>query len=159
MKLAVISLCGLMAFVANSFAQESRARDLIGSWKSNRDLTVATIRVSPPMPPEKRARFEKLFGTMVITYTGSEMTAVFPAFEKYPERVTKEKYQIVAESEDRLLVRSKDARSGEEKTKAMNFVGKDRYWIDLDGFQNLTGKEYFDRVRSQEPNSEGSTKR
>jgi hypothetical protein len=123
----------------------------VGRWKSNRDLTVATIRLDHELPAEKRARFENLFGQMIAIFTPTEATFFMPAIEKYPEFTATDVYRVVAEVGDRLVIRYKNPRTKVEESTIMHFEGRDRYWVDLSSTKGvISGREYFDRISDRD---------
>lgn len=133
-------------------ALQSRAADnvsswLVGSWKSNRDLTVASVHLDHELPTDKRARFENLFGQMTATYTPTEATFFMPAIEKYPEWTSTESYRVVAVVGKRIVIRHKNPRTKVEESSIMYFESHDRYWVDLTSTKGVaSGREYFDRI-------------
>lgn len=153
-QLYIASLIALIALQVR--AGEKASAWLVGKWKSNRELTIATIRLDRPLPPEKQARFEKLFGTMTVTYTTTEISFDTPEFEKHPRWSATESYRVVVSSAKRVVIRNKNPRTKEEESSVINFDSPDRYWIDLSlgGIQGVKGREYFDRIRltEEEPN-------
>jgi hypothetical protein len=66
----------LIAFLAPlARAEENAVTWLKGTWKSNRELSIPTLKTNKPITPELRAKLENVFGKMTQEFTGSEMTA------------------------------------------------------------------------------------
>lgn len=130
-------------------ASGDAATCLIGKWKSNRELTVATIRFDRPLPSDKQARFEKLFGSMTVTYTAADVNFYSPAFEKYPSWSGTESYRVVVAAAKRIIIKHKNPRTKIEESSVINFESPNRYWVDLSlgDVQGVRGREYFDRIR------------
>jgi hypothetical protein len=144
-KTAILAVAILSA--SCGLAEDNAARWLIGQWKSNRELTIPTIHLEHPLPPEKQSRFNSLFGLMVVTYDKAEMRLYMPEFEKYPSWSATEPYRIVAALADRVVIRSKNPRTKQDESTTIMFEGPNRYWVDVSGTPGVTGREYFDRIR------------
>lgn len=117
-----------------------RDQRLLGRWKSNKELTIASIKYHKPMTPAKRAKFESLFGKLVVTYDRTYMTAEMPATRGYSVWRNSIPYRVIGSDKDSIAILSKDP---ERRIEHIHFEGPDRYWLYLFG----TGwKEYFDRI-------------
>jgi hypothetical protein len=117
---------------------------IIGDWKSNRDLTVPTIRYPEGAKPETIKKFEGIFGHIVVTYTKSECRLVMPAINDFPEWIDTTTYKIVDRTGDSITIQYYDNAEKVKKIRKINFEGTNRYWIDL---EQIEGREYFDRIQ------------
>ena len=117
----------------------------MGTWKSNRELTVPTIKLKVEMTPKLMNLLNNLFGRMEVTYTKTEESAFRPAFDDKPEWRHAGAYTVVSATDTEIVIKDKNPLTGEEGTSTATFEGPDRYWIPLKGMQ---GREYFDRVKS-----------
>ena len=116
---------------------------LIGSWKSNKKLTVASLRYPKPIAAAKRARFESLFGKMVVTYDRTHVTLETPPTPGQPAWRDRSRYRVVASDQNSVALVSTNPLTGEREISHVHFDSPDRYWLYLYG----TGwKEYFDRI-------------
>lgn len=141
----IISLLILVACVSAGGANAAEQSDprLLGTWKSNRELTLPTLQLGKDAKPETRARLAALFGKVVVTYTKTKISAVLPADGPKKEWNFSAEYLVLAKTETTVVIRSPNGKSGEMEDQTITFEGPNRYWIDL-GHQR--GREYFDRV-------------
>ena len=142
----------LLSFPLGIYAQAAREAYL-GSWKSNRELTIKTIRLKREVKPELRQRLDDLFGTLIVTYTGKEVVAYTPATEKSAEWSHTSAYTIVMSTDTKLVFRGQNARTKAIENTTITFEGPDRYWVSIDVPNVLEGREYFDRIKTKEPTS------
>lgn len=143
-------LLGLVSLRADEPLSDAR---LLGTWKSNRDLTVEAIRPHLKLPPEKQEIIFNIFGHLQMTYTKDKIEGRLALPDKEPWTFSST-YQILAKTEDTATLREKRVEEGVEKTTevVLHFVSPDRYWIRIP--QNPTvkeldmseWKEFFDRV-------------
>lgn len=137
----------LLAIAFTLAAHGGPAPSLIGSWKSNRELSVATVKLANPLPPEKRARFDNLFfGNAVITFSPTEYSVFTPALEKYPAKTVTTGYRIVAASDRQMVIRTRDEKTQKDEDDALHFEGPNRFWMEITGVAGVTGHDYYDRV-------------
>ncbi len=117
---------------------------LNGTWRSNRDETVATEFKRDPRwtnaPPEKIERFRDMFGRMTITYSNEVITTDFKGGP------TTFRYKVVNRGDQFVVIRT---RGGilDDRNWRIDFT-KDRggYWIDFGAFGI---REKFDRISAQ----------
>jgi hypothetical protein len=136
----------LLVCVALLSSCASRDHRLEGSWKSNKQLTVATIHFRKPVPKSKRARLENIFGKLVVKYDRTHLAAELPPTNGYPLWQFRSRYRIVASDEDSLACISVNPITGKKEISHIHFEGPDRYWEYLGG---SGWKEYFDRLKPQ----------
>jgi hypothetical protein len=138
-------VCLLLSLTANA---ESGSQRLLGAWKSNRELTLATFKYVPPMSPKGRALFEGLFGKLTITYELARVCSRFPDETGEPTWMD---YRVIIEHGDVLLIESYEPLQKANVRVQITFEGANRYWIHLDEAKGT--REYFDRLPStQRPN-------
>jgi hypothetical protein len=143
MKTLVIAILSTIFLVGCASSRHPLDDQIIGDWRSNRKLTVPTIRYPEGAKPETIKKFEDIFGHLTVTYTKSESRLVMPAMNDFPEWRDKTNYKIVDRSEDSITIRYFDNAEKIEKSRKINFEGPNRYWIDL---EQIEGREYFDRI-------------
>ena len=142
----IITLVTAIALLGSPVFGQQKATDLIvGTWKSNRELSVPTIKLKIGMTPERMKFLNNLFGRLEVTYTKTEESAVMPAHDDRPEWRFAGAYSVVSATDTEIVIKSKSPLTGEEETSTATFEGPDRYWIPLKG---MKGREYFDRVKS-----------
>ena len=142
----IITLVTAIALLGSPVFGQQKATDLIvGTWKSNRELSVPTIKLKIGMTPERMKFLNNLFGRLEVTYTKTEESAVMPAHDDRPEWRFAGAYTVVSATDAEIVIKSKSPLTGEEETSTATFEGPDRYWIPLKG---MKGREYFDRVKS-----------
>lgn len=123
------------------------ARDdvrLHGTWRSNRDATVAAAFQRNPnltnLPPERLERFKDVFGHLAMTYSNGMATTVFRGKNEGTFR-----YRVVVKASDFVVIRSDSPWEKDQDFKIRFVDGGRAYWIDA------TAKidERFDRVEGQ----------
>jgi len=119
---------------------------LEGRWKSNKQLTVATIHFSKPITPAKRTKFEGIFGKLVLTYDRTHVTAEMPPTNGHPVWRNSNRYRVVASDSDSLAYVSTNPLTNEREISHVHFDSPNRYWLYLHG---SGWKEYFDRINPQ----------
>jgi hypothetical protein len=127
---------------------------LLGTWKSNRDLTSETIRPTLKIPEEKLNDFLSLFGRMRIVYTKDTMTATMPANKSFPAWKHSTSYRVIGSTNDTIKIQAHDWPIGENKPTTIHFVSPDRYWVQIDPpyptkVDMTAWREYFDRVSEE----------
>jgi hypothetical protein len=148
----IISIVLLLLSLPFGLSAQQSKELCIGSWKSNRELTVKTIQLKKEVKPELRQRLDDLFGKMIVTYTGKEVIAFTPATEKSAEWSFTSAYTVVIATDTKLVFRGQNAQTKAIENSTITFEGPDRYWISLDVPGILVGREYFDRIKTKEPN-------
>ena len=128
------------------------APSIIGTWKSNKELTLKETRLDQSVREETKKKFEDLFGRMTITYTKSKSIARMEEDEGIEEWESITDYKIVAEAKDKLMIEWKDSETGEMMQETLHFINPNQYWIKLPtGEGKIQGREYFDRQLKAEP--------
>jgi len=116
---------------------------LQGTWRSNRDATVAAAFRRDPAwtsaAPEKVERFRDMFGHMTITYSRGTVTSDLRG------EVNSFRYRVLESGSDYVVIRS-DAPLVRDTDIRIRFVDDDAgYWIDIGPLGNGL-EERFDRV-------------
>jgi hypothetical protein len=117
-----------------------------GRWKSNQQLTVATIQLRKPITPARRAKLNALFGKLVLIYDRAHITAEMPPTNGHPVWHNRMRYRVVASDSNSVALVSSDPLTGEREISHIHFDGPNRYWLYLHG---SGWKEYFDRINPQ----------
>lgn len=126
---------------------------LLGTWRSNRELSVATMRRALMFrPPELRERFFDVFGDLTVTFTSTSLGTTWPRRHPCGRHNHTAAYRVVASGPDSVSFRSEPRSRRGPKVMVVHFVGPDRYWMDVSHIRvpvDTTGwREYFDRVAS-----------
>jgi hypothetical protein len=117
---------------------------LQGTWRSNRDVTVAAAFQRDPRwtnaAPEKVERFRDMFGHMTVTYSEGTITTDYRGeVGSFPYRVLESDSNFVVIHSDAPLDKGRDIR--------IRFVdGDNGYWIDSGPLGNGL-EERFDKVK------------
>jgi len=136
-----------IALVGCSTTYDSR---LNGSWRSNREETVAEAFRQDPRwlqaPHEKVERFKDLFGNMTVTYSNSVITTSSNG------NLDTMHYEVVKLGEDFVVIRTKEGVFRDKNMRIDFAADGGGYWIDNFG---ILPREKFDKV-SAEPDSGGN---
>jgi hypothetical protein len=146
-----IAVAALVAVVCSASADDGPRAWLVGHWKSNKELTIPTLRFTKPLTPEQRSRVENIFGKYEICFGSTEATYHVSALRTRPAYGGTARYQILAEENDRLVVKCIDAKTGKEDVSNIRFEGHDRCWVLIDTIEWITGWQCFDRVQYPMP--------
>jgi hypothetical protein len=125
------------------------ARDdarLHGTWRSNRDATVAAAFKRDPRwtnaPPQKVERFRDMFGHMTVTYSNRVGTAHFH------DKTYSFRYRVVRQGPDYAVMRD-DAPMDMGRDIRIRFEdGNASYWIDT-GPLGFGLEERFDKIQTR----------
>jgi len=117
---------------------------IIGVWKSNRNLTIPTLRYPEGANPEDMENLKHVFGHLIVTYTKLTSSAVLPPMNESPEWRSETTYRIKKRDKQSITIRYYDYSDKTHKLRKITFEGPDRYWIDL---EDIEGREYFDRIK------------
>jgi|GEM_PF-6478359 len=154
-----ILLCFFILLLLLAFAPV-RADDpltdarLLGTWKSNRDVTVEALRPHLKMPPKAQTLLFSIFGRLKLTFAGDKLSTEMPSIDKpeeEPYRST-QTYKVTAVTADTVTTRARDEKTGSETQVTFHFVSPDRFWIKIPQNDRLKEidmsewKEFFDRV-------------
>jgi len=117
---------------------------LHGTWRSNRDATVAAAFERDPRwtnaSPEKVERFSDMFGHMTVTYSNGTLTTLYKGEESTL------RYRVVASGDDYLVIRTEGSIMEDDRDIRIRFFDQDTaYWIDT-GPLGFGLEERFDRV-------------
>jgi hypothetical protein len=116
---------------------------LNGSWKSNREATVAEAFQSDSRwndaPPEKVARFKDIFGHMVLTYTNRQVTM------RYKVDPGTFRYTVVDIGEDFVVIKTRGGFADDQDCRIEFEDELSSYWIDADSGL----REKFDRIGTE----------
>lgn len=112
---------------------------MLGTWRSDRQPTVAGWRFIKRLTSERRRKFLDIFGRLRVTYTRTRIRGVLREY-RFTQR-----YEVLAADSDTVAIRYEDAQlTGEWRIEHIHFEGRDRYWIALGA-----NREWFKRVRNR----------
>ncbi len=142
MRLLII--IGLLAFAAGCSTPETGLTDhrLIGTWRSNREQTMANLFKSDPSwtnaTPENLQKLRSVFGQMTITYGKGTIVAHFGAREQQLG------YTVVERGPDYVVIQIKGGVEDGQQERLRFVDGDKAYWIH--SLQAATIEERFDKV-------------
>ncbi len=140
MRMKISPLALVFLLISGCARDDAR---LHGTWRSNRDATVAAAFERDPRwktaPPEKVAGFRELFGRMRVTYSKRTATS------DYRGEASRFGYRVVKSGPDFVVIRM-DTPHDQERDIRIRFVdGGSSYWIESGSLGNGI-EERFDRV-------------
>ncbi len=107
-----------------SLALAAGGDKLIGSWKSDKEKTLAAMqRITMRLKPEQYAQLESLLGKMSITYDGKR--ASWTIGDESDSR----DYVVASEVEPMLLIESTSPKTKLKESIMLRFTGTDEYWV------------------------------
>ena len=132
---------------------------LIGTWKSNKELTNKFNHEKSRLT-EKQIKFlEQIMGRLVIEYDRDGMAiSSMPEYElnmngnkvKMESNMEVEPYKIIAFDEEYLIMETQSEWLGKHIYR-ITFENDNTYWIYLgDGGFSLHAREYFTRIKNRE---------
>ena len=126
-QISIFTLVGLLLIGCAS--HDTR---LNGRWKSNKDLSVATMecwkpRSGKPLSPHKRAFLASLFGKLIVTYDGHTATSELPVMNGLPPSRDSGRYRIAASDDHSLAYVSTNRLTGKPEISHVHFDGPNRY--------------------------------
>jgi len=105
-------------------------KKLIGTWKSDREKTVAECMRCVPnrfdIRPERKERFAELFGHMVHSYTENELTT------EYKGEVIAGTYEIIERGDKFLIIRIHFECTDDQIVKIRFENNFESYWVNED---------------------------
>ena len=132
-----LTVAGLLLAGCSSETLHDR---LLGTWKSNEAMTLATIGNADHLSPEQRAMLESdFFGHLVISYERDTWTSYMDNSDRPP--VTQE-YVVIIELNDLMRICERD-QTGDCPEYELRFEG-DCYYVDISDGRGFV--EYFCRV-------------
>jgi hypothetical protein len=109
---------------------------LLGTWRSDRRLTLKDWVWRRGWPAQKRKKFASIFGHLTLRYTRSRL------YSDYRGHKAITKYEVIALDSDSVAIRSWDSLLKEWRIRHIHFAG-DHYWISIASGWN---KEWFKQV-------------
>ena len=124
----------------------SNDQRLIGTWKSNRELTMKAMPESLPSgkSPEKRKQLEMLFGHLEHTFDGRRATFRMPEHDGLAPSTHSVSYKVIHSDDASVVIQYRDPYERRMKKQRYTFVSPDRYWIPI---AESDWPEYFDRMQ------------
>lgn len=133
-------------------------RNLTGTWKSDKGVSMTFIRESSKLLPKTETFLESLLGNMTLTFTETDLLLVMPdinvsvagelrPFAGFQER---KPFKVLFCSTDMIVFSARHPFSQKDVATTFNFEGPDIVWVYLGstipGAPNLHIREYFQRV-------------
>ena len=106
---------------------------LLGTWRSDKELTIIYWRYTKELAPDRRERFENLFGKLTIKYTESH------AYSEFDETKDSCKYEVIGRDDNSVAIIWHEKQ--EDKIQHIHFEENDLYYV-LVGYN----VEFFRRV-------------
>ena len=77
MKFATVLVFVLLS--ATQLGADTLLPDYVGTWRSDKELTMASVRDSPHLSADRRAEYEEadIFGKLTVVFRETEMAAYF----------------------------------------------------------------------------------
>jgi hypothetical protein len=138
--LVTVTLTLSCPFAANASGPDER---LLGTWKSNAELTVASLPGN--MPAAQRERFAAMIGSSVTTIDAQTMTTETSVPGGKPALTKKTAYEVTASDKDTVTIVRTDPQVAAQPI-TFHFENQDRFWISS-GSSAQTIKSYFDRAK------------
>ena len=135
-----VAVLATLGFNSGCASTDSR---LIGTWKSNRKLTLPTFPNREQLTSDKRAFFDSIFGKLRVTYATRQMTMELPGESGAPPFRQSCAYRLSSFDADSVTIVHPDAVTGKQTSTVVHFDGPSRYWVAVG---EKGGREYFDRV-------------
>ena len=136
MKRLVAFSCLLLVSLS-IFAGSLRSKTLVGTWKSNKEATLAYLQIHTHLTQEKLDMIGKALGKMTITFTTTNLTM------KSDDWNFSSPYEIVSETREFVVIESNNPNTSRRTQDSFDLDG-DSIWIRdtrIPGY-----KERFDRV-------------
>ena len=144
MKSRILSILFLLAFCHTALCETSELT-LVGSWHSNKELSVKTIHYKKDIPENLRLKLESIFGQLTITYDGNQVTEYAPNLgENGKEFRYNSAYKVLGHDENSLVIMLKNPGNNKDLLMHIHFDNPDRFWVYL---EDTGWKEYFDRIK------------
>ena len=118
MRAILIILLGIYACLAHAY----KPSDLVGTWKSNEKMTLASMEATPDIPEKNRAFFRNHFFGRLVVVSKPESSAVYFADEK-PEKLAFRNHKITQLSETEFRVTYPDEPTSEDSAGVITLHG------------------------------------
>ncbi len=110
---------------------------LIGTWKSNKDATVAYLKTHTQLSPKQLEVLGKVLGKMTITFDKNTLT------EKSGDWQFSTPYKIISETANSITIESNDPQTKKPTKSVFEFDGNS-FWSPEDKIPGY--KERFDKL-------------
>ena len=129
-----IALVCVVFISATVFAGNEK---LIGTWKSNKDATVAYLKTHTKLTSQQLDKLATVFGKMTITFDAKNVT-----FKSGDWKFTSA-YKVISETKDSITIESEDPGTKKPSQGKLEFDGNG-FWCPDDKIPGF--KEKFDKV-------------
>jgi hypothetical protein len=130
-KLTSLFLLLLLSFSA--FAGNER---LIGTWKSNKEATLAYLRIHTIMTDRQLDAAAQMLGKMSLTFDQTNLTATMGTWKAVS------RYKVISETKNSVTIETKDPGTGQMVSSVLEFTAGS-LWTSNDAFHGY--KERFDK--------------
>lgn len=110
---------------------------LLGTWRSDRRLTVAEWRSKRRLTPKLRKHIADMFGHLTLRFTLTRLYSEFKGNRHVVE------YKVLASDSESVAVLYRDCFPKGPRIQHIHFQGHSHYWIAL-GYN----REFFRRVKA-----------
>ncbi len=134
---------------------------LEGSWKSDRELTMAFLNKHVKLRELQVESITQLMGRLVMTFTDGKLSEQMPDFDMtlaekqvhFKGYTFESPYRIVFSNQDEVAAVSNDLfPTGQEKIWIYHFDSPDVMWVYVEGagpkYRDMHLREYFRRLSS-----------
>ncbi|WP_182688920.1 hypothetical protein [Marilutibacter spongiae] len=133
--------------------------ELAGTWRSDKDMSMAFARENSRIQPKTEAFLDALFGHMTLTFSSSELHIAMPdievpvsgqirPFAGFDERKS---YKVLLCNDSMVVWSARRPFDQDIDATTFNFVDRDTVWVyagsTVPGMPDLHVREYFQRVR------------
>ena len=112
-----------------------RKSRLIGTWRSDRKLTLQDIQARRDIKPKARKILEGIFGKLVLMYRQKTVVSLFEGVK------TTEHYRVLGEDSGCAVIRALNPGPLGKRYVMVHFENDDCYWISLGKY-----REFFRRI-------------
>ena len=135
--------------------------DLAGTWKSDKDMSMAFLRENSKVRPEAEAFLDALLGHFTLTFSDGELHEVLPDIDapvsgeitRFTGSEDRKAYDVLFCNDTVVVWSAKRSFGGGVDATTFNFVGPDTVWVytgtTVPGVPDLHAREYFRRIRDE----------
>jgi hypothetical protein len=112
---------------------------LIGTWKSDAELSIADAKMGRALDETQEAAMRKIFGKLTVTYMAGTRRFEIDGWKMA------EPYQVVGKDDKSVILRSSAQPLTGEELVQIHFVDNDTFWVSISA--TMGSKEFFRRVK------------
>lgn len=149
----------LFATFAFSISAEACDRNLTGTWKSDKQMTMSFVRENAKLQRKTVEFLQAIVGHMTFTFSERELHLAMPDIEApvagklrpFAGIEERKPYKVLFCGDSMIVWSAKGSFSNADEATTFNFVGPDTIWVYTGstqaGVPDLHAREYFQRVR------------